>query len=105
MANLDPGPTSIVAQRREQRLLLAALRRIPIHHQVTLELYYWEGFNTVEIAEIIGLSASATRSRMLRARELLGLELGRLAASAHELESTVGGLEQWADQIRAQMQT
>lgn len=103
MAGLDPSPSSFVARRREQRLLLTALRRVPIQHQIALELYYWEGLDTVEIGEILGLSASAMRSRMTRARELLKREIEQLAESAAELESTVGGIDGWVAELREQM--
>ena len=39
--DLGPTPTNIVAQKAEQRLLLQALRRIPVDLQVALELFYW----------------------------------------------------------------
>lgn len=100
VAQSDPGPSSILARRREHRLLLAALRRIPLQHQIALELYYWEGFDTTEIGAIIGLSASATRSRMLRARELLERELAAISGSAAKLDSTVHGLDRWVTEIR-----
>jgi RNA polymerase sigma-70 factor (ECF subfamily) len=103
LAELDPGPTTALARKREQRLLLLALRRLPIQHQVALELYYWEGLNTVEIAEILGLSDSAMRSRMVRARSLLEAELAQLAESDVELRSTVEKLDGWAAQIRERM--
>jgi RNA polymerase sigma factor (sigma-70 family) len=103
LAELDPGPTTALARKREQQLLLLALRRLPIQHQVALELYYWEGLNTVEIAEILGLSDSAMRSRMVRARSLLEAELAQLAESEVELRSTVEQLDGWAAQIRERM--
>jgi RNA polymerase sigma factor (sigma-70 family) len=103
LAELDPGPTTALARKREQRLLLLALRRLPIQHQVALELYYWEDLNTVEIAEILGLSDSAMRSRMVRARSLLEAELAQLAESDVELRSTVEQLDGWAAQIRERM--
>lgn len=103
LAELDPGPTSALAHKREQKLLLLALRRLPIQHQVALELYYWESLNTVEIAEILGLSASAMRSRMARARSMLEAELASLAESDVELHSTIGRLDTWAAQVRARM--
>src|SRR5690606_32821847 len=96
LAELDPGPTSALAHKREQKLLLLALRRLPIQHQVALELYYWESLNTVEIAEILGLSASAMRSRMARARSMLEAELASLAESDVELHSTLERLDSWA---------
>jgi RNA polymerase sigma factor (sigma-70 family) len=103
LAELDPGPTTALARKREQQLLLHALRRLPIQHQVMLELYYWENLNTAEIAEILGLSSSAMRSRMVRARSLLEAELAKLAESNAELQSTVEQLEGWAAQIRERM--
>lgn len=103
LAELDPGPTSALAHKREQKLLLLALRRLPIQHQVALELYYWESLNTVEIAEILGLSASAMRSRMARARSMLEAELASLAESDVELHSTLERLDSWAAQVRARM--
>src|SRR5262245_31873017 len=42
VCDLDPGPGTLVGQRREQRLLLEALRKIPVDDQVILELHYWE---------------------------------------------------------------
>lgn len=103
IAELDPNPSSVLAHEREQQLLLLALRRIPIQHQIALELYYWEGLETPAIAEVLGISASAMRSRMVRARELLGAALEQVAEAKHELRSTLEGLDTWAQGIRAQM--
>ena len=103
LAELDPGPTTALARKREQQLLLLALRRLPIQHQVALELYYWENLTTVEIAESLGLSESAMRSRMVRARSLLEAELGKLAESEVELHSTIERLDGWVAQIRERM--
>jgi RNA polymerase sigma factor (sigma-70 family) len=103
LAELDPSPSSAFAHKREQQLLLLALRRIPVQHQVALELYYWEGLETPAIAEVLGISASAMRSRMVKARELLGVALAQIAGSEHELRSTLEGLDDWAAGIRAKM--
>ncbi|PCC74618.1 RNA polymerase, sigma subunit, ECF family [Nannocystis exedens] len=100
IADLEPGPSSIIARRREQQLLLAALRAIPVEHQLALELHYWEGLPAAEIAEIVGISHSAMRSRMVRARELLHAQLRRLAETPQLVESTLDGLEKWARGIR-----
>ena len=103
LAELDPSPSSALAHKREKQLLLLALRRIPVQHQVALELYYWEGLETPEIAEVLGISASAMRSRMVRARELLAAALAELADSEHELRSTLEGLDEWAAGIRGRL--
>ena len=50
--DLAPSPSQVMVARGEQRLLLAALRRIPVDHQVMLELFYWEGFTAAASAEV-----------------------------------------------------
>jgi RNA polymerase sigma factor (sigma-70 family) len=100
-ADIDPGPSTIMAKKREHRLLLEGLRHIPMDHQIALELYYWEELNAAEIAEIVGVSHSAMRSRLSKARKLLERAIAELATSAELERSTLGGLEQWAADIRA----
>jgi RNA polymerase sigma-70 factor (ECF subfamily) len=103
MAALAPGPVTLLARQREQRLLLEALRSLPIEHQLTLELYYWERFDAREIAEVVGISHSAMRSRLVKARELLRDAITRLAESPQLLESTMTHLDDWAALLREQL--
>ena len=100
MAALDPGPSTVAGKREEHRLLLEALRQLPIEHQVALELYYWEGYKAADIAPIMGVSPSAMRSRLAKARTLLEQAMARLSRSPQLLESTISGLETWARQVR-----
>jgi len=37
-----PGPATAAGVRREQKVLLEALRRLPVNDQIVLELFYWE---------------------------------------------------------------
>lgn len=99
-ATLEPGPSTIAAHRREQRLLLEGLRRIPLRHQIMLELYYWEELNTAQIAALVGVSSSAMRSRLSAARASLERALAELAHSQAELEQTTAGLDRWARELR-----
>ena len=99
--DVDPGPSTILAKKKEQRLLLEGLRRIPLDHQIALELYYWEELNAAEIAEIVGISHSAMRSRLSKARKLLEQAIASLDASPELLESTLGGLAAGAQRRRA----
>ncbi|HLT36288.1 MAG TPA: sigma-70 family RNA polymerase sigma factor [Enhygromyxa sp.] len=101
MAELAPGPTTVIGRSREQRLLLAGLRRLPLEHQIGLELFYWEEMDAREIAELMGISHSAMRSRLARARELLREAMTQLAETPELLASTLDGLAQWASQVRA----
>jgi RNA polymerase sigma factor (sigma-70 family) len=103
IAALAPGASTVVAQKREQRLLLEGLRRIPIEHQTALELYYWEGLNANEIATVFGISHSAMRSRLAKARALLEQAMAELATTPEVLASTISGLDDWAAQIRAKL--
>lgn len=86
--------------REEQRLLLRALRHIPIDYQEVLELHYWERLETAEIAEVVGAPAGTVKSRLRRGRELLEQQLGVLAPTRAVLESTLGGLDRWAASVR-----
>ncbi len=95
-----PGASTIAGRRREHRLVLEGLRRLPVEHQVALELHYWEGLKANQIAEIMGISHSAMRSRLAKARSLLEDIIAELGESAALIASTVSGLDQWAGQIR-----
>ena len=99
-ADTGVGPNTLVGKRREQRLLLEALRRIPIDSQIVLELYYWEEMSASQTAEVLGLPEGTVRGRVRRAKQLLKQQLGRLARSTEELDTTVGGLEGWAASLR-----
>lgn len=98
--DLDPTPSRMLAQRREQQLLLEGLRRIPVELQVALELHYWEQMSDAEIARALDMPLGTAKSRIRRARQLLGERMAELAASPAELQSTLANLEQWAEQLR-----
>jgi RNA polymerase sigma-70 factor (ECF subfamily) len=94
------SPGSVAAQRSEQRLVLAALRRIPLDLQIALELHYWEDLPGSEMARILGIPEGTVRSRLRRAHALLREQLQSLAASREELERTLSELERWAHDLR-----
>lgn len=98
--DLGLSPTVLVAQQHEQTLTLQALRRIPLDHQVVLELYYWEDLTAPELAEVLGIPEGTARGRIRRAKQLLEQQLAELAASDALLESTKSGLESWARALR-----
>jgi RNA polymerase sigma-70 factor (ECF subfamily) len=100
---LDPGPATLVAQRREHRLLLEALRSIPVDDQVILELHYWENLTTEELAEALAIPLGTARGRLQRARAKLGEVMHQLTESRQELTSTMARLEDWAKECRAHL--
>ncbi len=104
-ADVSPQPTpgTLLAKRREVRLLMMALRRIPIELQVILELYYWEHMQAGEIATVMKAPEGTIRTRIRRARQLLVREIEALAESTNDLQSTLSGLDEWAAQLRDEL--
>jgi RNA polymerase sigma-70 factor (ECF subfamily) len=101
VAGLDPSLASVLVEREEQRLLLAALRSIALELQVVLELHYWEQCSVAEIAAALEIPAGTVKSRLRRGREQLREAIDRLAATPELALSTFQGLESWAAAVRA----
>ncbi|MCY1071003.1 sigma-70 family RNA polymerase sigma factor [Nannocystis sp. RBIL2] len=66
-----PSPSRMSAQKRRRQDLCAALQRLPAKLQTSLELYYWNGLTTDEIAAVVGRPTGTVRWELRRARELL----------------------------------
>lgn len=102
-ADLAPSASQLVRVRQEQRLLLEALRRVPVDCQEVLELHYWEELTTYEIADVVGVPHGTAKSRLQRARRLLEEQLTKLAGSPALLESTISSLDAWACDLRGRL--
>lgn len=100
VADLGAGPSTVMAKRREQRLMLEALRRLPIESQLVLELSYWESMTAKQVGEVLGCPEGTARSRMRKAKLELRGTLDGLARDPGEIESTMHGLETWARELR-----
>lgn len=96
-------PTQALAAKQEQRLLLAALRAVPVEYQIVLELVYWESMTAEEIGRALVLPLGTAKTRIRRGRQLLEKAMAELAESRVLLQSTVTGLEQWAAAVRAKV--
>lgn len=101
--DLQPTAATLLARRREERLLLQALRRIPLDHQVLLELYFWEKLTAKEIADILASNEGTIRTRLRRAKQLLEQAMTALADNQDELRDTLSNLEAWAEAVRARI--
>lgn len=99
--DLSPSPTAIIAEAQETRLLLEALRRIPIEFQIILDLYYWEDMTAKEIASVLDVPEGTARTRLRRAKQLLEAQLAECARTPHLLKSTLSDLDSWSAQLRA----
>jgi len=99
-ADLSPGAGTMIAKSAEQQLLLNALRRIPVEHQVVLEMFYWEGFTSATIADVLQEPHGTVRTRLRRARQLLEEALEVVATDAALVSATRSDLDGWAQKIR-----
>jgi RNA polymerase sigma-70 factor (ECF subfamily) len=101
--DVAPGPSSLIAQRREHGLLIEALRSIAVEDQVILELHYWEQLTTHEMAQVIGVPLGTARGRLQRARVKLEDAMQRLAENPEHLVSTLARLDDWVAECREHM--
>ena len=100
LAGAEQSPTQRLAEHEQQRLLLAALRRIPIDAQIAIELYYWEELSISDIAIALDAPAGTIKSRLGRARDRLRSQIEKLAESDSLRQSTIDNLDRWAASLR-----
>jgi RNA polymerase sigma-70 factor (ECF subfamily) len=95
-----PSPEDWVCAKREKRVLLHALRRLPLPIQLVLELRYWEGLSDREIAEVMEVPIGTIKSRIATGRVVLRDVISGLVSSPHQLQSTLDSLDSWASRTR-----
>jgi RNA polymerase sigma-70 factor (ECF subfamily) len=93
LADLGSSAVSIVARQREHRMLLDALRNIPLDLQAALELHYWERMTVQEIAEALEIPLGTAKTRLRRARELVQRHM---AAEREAAAQDTVDLDAWA---------
>jgi RNA polymerase sigma factor (sigma-70 family) len=69
------NPESHCARRERERLLKAAIHRLPPLLRDVVQLSHVEDRSMEEIAQFLGISVSATKSRLARARTVLRMSL------------------------------
>ncbi len=100
LSDLAPSPSTAMLVRFEHRVLLEALRGIPLDLQIALELHYWERLTTSEIAEVLGVAQGTAKSRLRRAREALIERIQVLESDPGRLETTLANLDGWAASLK-----
>lgn len=101
VAELYPDPEQWVCSKRERRLLLYAMRQLPVKLQLVLELRYWEGLPDPEVAEVLGLPLGTVKTQISSGREALARKLRGLVREPAEVRSTLDSLEAWAARTQA----
>lgn len=103
VADLGAGPSTVLNAKREQQLLLRALRRIPLKYQVVLELYYWERMTAIEMGELLGVPENTARSRLRTGKKRLREAIECAAKEPSIAQSTANDLDGWAAEIRVRI--
>ncbi|MEM7151302.1 MAG: RNA polymerase sigma factor [Myxococcota bacterium] len=101
IADVMGSPSLAVAGKDEQKLVLTALRHIPIDLQIAVELHYWEEMRIDDIAVVIGVPPGTVKSRLSRARKMVRewiLKAEEFPAALRE--TTAGDIENWAQSLR-----
>ena len=100
IAALGSGPSSILARHERGRLLLQALRQIPLKFQEVIELYYWEGLTGQRLGEVLGVGEDTARSKLRRAKRALDREYRRLERFNELRESSEDNFERWVEEVK-----
>ena len=72
---VGPLPVTLPAPGPEEREVLAELFDLPPEDRAVIHLHYYEGYSTVEIAQMLGCRPGTVRSRLSRARDKLRKQL------------------------------
>ena len=72
---VGPLPDTLPAPGPEEREVLAELFDLPPEDRAVIHLHYYEGYSTVEIAQMLGCRPGTVRSRLSRARDKMRKQL------------------------------
>lgn len=76
MRSTDELDETLAAEQREDlSFVWEAVKNLPVRDREVIHLFYYEGFSTGEIAELLGQKEATVRSRLMRGRERLRREL------------------------------
>jgi len=98
-------PSAFVEQNEERKLLLKALRRIPVDYQLLVHLSYWEELTNPQIGRILGIPTPTVASRLRLAKERLQRTLDEFEADRSLIESTRKTLQKWHEDIATRAKT
>ncbi|MCA9709778.1 MAG: sigma-70 family RNA polymerase sigma factor [Myxococcales bacterium] len=97
----EPTLGSWLEGRRQESLLVVALRSLPLDDQILLELKGYEELTVRELGEVFDTATGTVASRIRRARERLERTIRELADNPDLAEETLTGLDTYMKAIRA----
>ena len=93
--DLGSSPSALAADREEKRLVMEALRRIPVDLQIALELHFWEELSGSEIAKVLEIPEGTVRSRLRRGLAALRDQVSALEESEALRSTTIEEIDSW----------
>jgi RNA polymerase sigma-70 factor (ECF subfamily) len=99
-ADLGPTASALIGGAQEQRILLEAMRRLPLELQIVYQLHYWEGLSGSEIAAVVDAPEGTVRTRLRRGKRMLEDEMERIEGGKEVLASTITTFDLWARKLR-----
>jgi len=75
---IEPSPSDVAAVIESRDRVRVALRKIPLDHQIAIELHFWEGLTVAEIAVALEIPEGTVKSRLSRAKDALREVLARM---------------------------
>ena len=101
LEDLGMSPSRLVEAREGRKLLVHALRRLPVDLQIALELYYVQQIRGRELVDALGIPSGTVRSRIRRGLEQLRANMTELGAVTARLRTTATDVAAWATELRA----
>lgn len=100
LQDLATSPSAVMARKDDERLLLEALRRLPLDQQLAVELHYFERLRGRDLVAALGIPEGTVRSRLRLALDRLRRELEGMTQSPSLLSSTLTTVDEWARALR-----
>lgn len=92
--------SSLLTDKQQLQLVRLALPRIPLEHQILLELYLWENFTGAALGTIMGIPENTVRAKFRRAKALLEKQMEEIAQDPQQLHQTLVTLSEWIADIQ-----
>ena len=89
-------PSGVVARSEQHWTILRAMEKLPTDLRIALELHYWEGMSTPDIAAVLRVPSSTITTRLSRARARLR---SAVVALAPNVDVRQDDLEHWTKSL------
>lgn len=102
VVDLGMGASNLMVEAEEQRIVVMALRHLPIEHQTALELHYWEEMRAQDIADILEQPLGTVKSRLRLAKKFLREKVDELTAGGKPIPNLEDTMQRTSSLVRKQ---